>query len=199
MNLDQLVTQNLGKPVEREDPTNVDQCFDWAFAYIDALSIPRTTIRHLRAYEIWTLATDETRRYFDLIPNTPTAVPQKGDIVIFDTTVGVSGHVCIASGNNDGTKTFQSTDQNWNGHLFIEYIWHNYTGVLGWLRPKKTTVMAIISQDELDKIRLDRDTNYNLLQIEKSKVEELIKQIGDPRFKQTLIDFKETLNKLPLS
>lgn len=36
------------------------------------------------------------------------------------------------------------------------------------------------------------------LVVERQKVEELTKQVGDPRFKQTLIDFKETLNKLPL-
>ncbi len=198
MNLDQLVAQNLGKPVEREDPTNVDQCFDWAFAYVDALGIPRSAIRHLRAYEIWTLATDETKKYFDFIPNTPAGVPQKGDMVIFGTAVGISGHVCVASGNNDGTKTFQSTDQNWNGHAYVEYVWHNYTGVLGWLRPKKPTVMATISQNELDKIRSDRDTYYNLLGEEKKKVEALTLQMGDPRFKQTLKDFKATLDKLPL-
>lgn len=137
--LEQLVKDNLGKAVEKEDSSNLDQCFDWLLAYVDALGIPRSAVRHFRAYEIWTLANDETRKYFDLIPNSLTAVPKKGDVPIFDKTVGPSGHVCLASGNSDGTKSFQSTDQNWNGHLFIEYIWHNYNGCLGWLRPKSTS------------------------------------------------------------
>lgn len=140
---DDLVKQSLGKAIEREDPANYAQCMDWAFAYCDALDIPRDTIRHLHAYEVWILATDETRKYFDLIPNSPIGTPQKGDLVIFGTAVGVSGHICVASGSNNGTTTFQSTDQNWNGHSYIEYIWHDYgpqigdrRGVLGWLRPK---------------------------------------------------------------
>lgn len=133
-----FIKNNLGKAVEREDSTNLNQCFDWAFAYLDdVLEVPRSSIRHLRAYEIWTLATDETKKYFDLIPNSPIAVPQKGDIVVFGTAVGVSGHVCIASGNNQGTTQFQSTDQNWGNHSFVEYIWHNYVGVFGWLRKKQ--------------------------------------------------------------
>lgn len=143
MILDDLVLQNLGKPVEREDPSNYAQCMDWAFAYCDALGIPREAIRHLHAFEVWTLASDVTKKYFDLIPNTASFVPQKGDLVIFGTAVGVSGHICIASGNNSGTQTFQSTDENWSGHAYIEYIWHNYgpqtgdkRGVLGVLRPK---------------------------------------------------------------
>lgn len=169
MTLEELVAQNLGKPVEREDASNLDQCMDWAFAYVDALGIPRSAIRHLRAYQIWTEATAETKQYFDLIPNTPTGVPPKGALVIFDTTVGVSGHVCIASGNADGLKTFQSTDQNWNGHLYIEYIWHNYNGVLGWLVPKvqsPSVLMSKLTQAEEDALRKARDDNYNNWQAE---------------------------------
>lgn len=133
---EQLVAQNLGKPVEKEDPTNVDQCMDWIFAYVDALGIPRSTVRHLLAYQVWTQATNETRQYFDLIPNTTTFVPKKGDIGVFGTGVGTAGHVCLTDGNGD-TKTFQSADQNWNGHKYIEYIWHNYNSFLGVLRPKQ--------------------------------------------------------------
>lgn len=176
---------NLGKPVEREDPSNPDQCFDWAFAYLDdVLGVPRSAIRHLHAYEIWTKATDETRKYFDLIPNSPTNVPPKGAIVVFGTEVGPSGHVCIASGNTDGTKAFQSTDENWNGHKYIEYVWHTYggkNGVLGWLVKKNastgtTEPMVTIPQKELDTIRLDRDKNYNDLQAALKQIEILKKR-----------------------
>lgn len=140
--LDQLIAQNLGKPVEKEDPSNLDQCFDWAFAYVDVLGIPRSAIRHLRAYEIWTLATAETRQYFDLIPNSPSFIPQKGDMPIFGTEIGPSGHVSTATGIGN-LNTFQSADQNWNGHKYIEYITHSYggsQGLLGVLRPKNQTI-----------------------------------------------------------
>lgn len=135
-----FIKQNLGKPVEREDASNLDQCFDWAFAYLDdVLGVPRSAIRHLLALQIWTQATDETRTYFNLVPNTPTGTPPKGALVIFGTEVGPAGHVSLASGNNQGTTMLQSTDQNWAGHKYIEYIWHSYggrQGVLGWLVPK---------------------------------------------------------------
>lgn len=139
MTLDELVQANLGKSVEVEDPSNLNQCYDWFFAYCDALNIPRSSVRHLRAYEIFTLATDETRKYWSVIPYDGKNRPQKGDVVLFGQIVGPSGHVCIASGNIDeNAKTFQSTDQNWNGHPFVEYIWHTFNGVLGWLRPTIT-------------------------------------------------------------
>lgn len=136
--LDQLIAQNLGKPVEREDPSNLDQCFDWAFAYVDALGIPRSAIRHLLASQIWTDATVLTKQYFELIPNTPDFVPQKGDMPVFGTEIGKAGHVCLATGLGD-TNKFQSADENWNGHLYVEYVWHTYggnQGLLGVLRPK---------------------------------------------------------------
>lgn len=198
INYEDFIKANLGKPVEREDPTNVDQCFDWAFAYLDdVLGISRSAIRHLRAYEIWTLATDETRKYFDLVANTPTGTPPKGALVIFGTAVGVSGHVCIATGSNEGITRFQSTDQNWNGHSYIEYVWHNYTGVLGWLVPKSlppstTEPLATITQKELDQIRKDRDLHYNELQATKKTVDSLNQILAD---KNGQIASLQTTNK----
>lgn len=183
--LEQLVKDNLGKPVEREDASNLDQCYDWFFAYCDAIGVPRAAVRHLRAYEIWTLANDETKKYFDLIPNSQTFVPQKWDVGIFGTDVGVSGHVCICSGNNSGLDTFQSTDQNWNGHAYVEYIWHNYNGFLGVLRPKTQAVQTPTTSDQqaiIDQLRAQRDGNWNL-HLEDQKViaqkDQRIKELGD--------------------
>lgn len=132
---DQFFTKYNGKPVEVEDPTNIYQCFDLAFAWVDFLNIPRTSIRHLYAYEIFTKPNVDTPKYFQTIKNTPTGVPQVGDLVIFDTTVGIAGHVCISNGTGD-TKTFISFDQNWAGVKKAVTVTHkNYNGVLGWLRP----------------------------------------------------------------
>lgn len=124
-----------GKPVEKEDSSNLNQCFDLAFAWVDLLNIPRETIRHFYAYQIYTLAGDVTKQYFDLIPNTPDGVPQAGDLVVFGQAVGVAGHVCVANGTGD-VNTFDSEDQNWSGKQYAMLVHHNYNGVLGWLRPK---------------------------------------------------------------
>ena len=129
--------QYNGKPVETEDPSNRDQCMDLAFAWCDALGIPRETIRHLYAYQVFTEPNDATRQHFQLIPNTPDGVPEQGDLIVFSTVVGPAGHICIATGTGDA-NTFQSFDQNWNGHAYTETVGHSYNGVLGWLRSEDT-------------------------------------------------------------
>ena len=149
---DQWLATVDGKPIEVEDSSNVDQCMDEAFSWLDFLKIPRETIRHLRAYEAWTLATDVTRQYFDLIVNTPDAIPHVGDLPVFSDVVGPSGHICVAKGVGD-TSTFKSEDQNWDtvhfnkgkdpntGELipYCREVTHNYSGVYGFLRPKAVT------------------------------------------------------------
>jgi hypothetical protein len=122
----------VGKPCEVNDPSNLYQCMDLAYAWCDFLEVSRDAIRHLYALEIWTKPNDLTVKYFEMIPNTPLGVPQVGDIVVFKG--GTSGHVSIANGIGD-IKNFQSFDQNWGttvGKCGI--ITHSYDDVLGFLR-----------------------------------------------------------------
>lgn len=129
----QFFSKYNGKPVEVEDSTNKFQCFDLAFAWVDFIKVPREAIRHLHAFEIWTLPTDTTIKFFEMIPNTQNGVPEAGDIVVFSNKVGVSGHVSISTGKGD-TSTFESFDQNWNSKQFATPTKHDYKFVLGWLR-----------------------------------------------------------------
>jgi len=134
---DQFFSKYNGKDVEAEDSSNLNQCFDLAFLWCDSLGIPRSSVRHLYAYQIFTQPTSETKQYFKLITNSPDGIPQVGDLVIFGTKVGTAGHVCISNGTGD-TKTFQSLDQNWGttpSQKKTRIVTHNYTGCLGWLRP----------------------------------------------------------------
>ena len=130
-----FLNQFNGTFVEVVDPNSKYQCFDLADAWLDFLGIPKDSIAHYYAYQIYTDANDRTRQFFDLIPNTPDGVPKAGDVVIFSKAVGVAGHVCIASGNGN-TDIFQSFDQNWPSGSPAHLQQHNYDGVLGWLRPK---------------------------------------------------------------
>lgn len=134
--------QVLGKPIEVEDPTNLDQCFDLAFAWCDFIKVPRETIRHLRAFQIWTQPQDSTLQYFDYIPNTPNGVPPEGSIIVFSDAVGVSGHVCIGTGKGD-KNGFTSLDQNWAGAQYAKLVDHVYTSVLGWLVRKQLPVVSV--------------------------------------------------------
>lgn len=75
------------------------------------------------------------RGNFDKFPNTPDGVPQYGDVVIWDTHVGDGGgHVAICL-SGEVTK-FSSLDQGWPIPSNVSKSEHNYTHVLGWLRPK---------------------------------------------------------------
>jgi hypothetical protein len=134
---EQFFAKYNGENVEAEDPSNLNQCMDLAFSWCDFIGIPRSSIRHLYAYQIFTQPTPETKQYWKLISNTPDGIPQVGDLVIFGTKVGIAGHVCISNGVGDA-KTFQSLDQNWGttpSQKKTQIVTHNYTGCLGWLRP----------------------------------------------------------------
>lgn len=70
---------------------------------------------------------------FQKINNLPWNVPKQGDIIFWKS--GVSGHVAIY--NTGNVWKFNSFDQNWNGVKRCALVDHNYSGVIGWLRPRK--------------------------------------------------------------
>ena len=99
---------------------------------------------------------------FEQIGNTPTGVPQDGDIMFWNT--GTYGHVAIFL---EGTiSTFNSFDQNWPVGSPNHIQNHTYSNVLGWLRFKGLPVMD--NQAMIDQLRAERDTNWNLYQAERN-------------------------------
>ena len=137
-----------GQGIELSDETNIYQCMDLAYSWIFYLNYPKSTIQHLYAYQIYTEPREITLNYFDLIKNTPSAVPQAGDLVIWSNVVGVAGHVAIATGQGD-TNKFKSLDQNWQGVSRAVIVEHTYKGVIGWLRPKKTNTQEFTDQTKI--------------------------------------------------
>lgn len=113
------------------------QCMDLAYLWVFCHDIPKAAIQREHAYQVFTMANDLTRQYFDVIPNTPTFVPKTGDLGIFNKGghIGVSGHICICTGEGD-TNRFKSLDQNWGGKQ-ARVTTHDYRLFLGVLRPKK--------------------------------------------------------------
>lgn len=81
--------------------------------------------------------------------NTPTAIPQKGDILLWGTKAGGGfGHVAIF--NNGNLFTFTSFDQNWPVGSYCHFQGHNYFGDLkGWYRP----IIKITDEQKEQKIR----------------------------------------------
>lgn len=75
------------------------------------------------------------KNLYTKIPNTPTGIPQKGDVVIWSGAAnGGPGHIALFY-QGDVMK-FTSFDQNWPTGSVCHFQPHNYNYVLGWLRPR---------------------------------------------------------------
>lgn len=147
-----FIADNNNKSVEVEDASALDQCMDLAFKYCDVLGIDRAAIRHAYAYQVWAQPNEFTRKYFDLIENTPTFIPRTGDLAVFKIINGIPiGHISIVAPGSD-INNLVSFGQNWDTlhyyHLdsfgnHIPYcrtvVHYAYYGVAGFLRPKLTT------------------------------------------------------------
>lgn len=136
MLFDDFINKWKGKGIDF-DGAYGDQCMDLMHQYIVEV-LGKTDGRILAApaaKDVYlNFANVFGHEYFDKIDNTPTGVPQKGDIIFWGTGIGQYGHVAIF---HDGdVNKFNSFDQNWNGHQYCETISHPYTSVLGWLRFK---------------------------------------------------------------
>ena len=96
-------------------------------------------------------------KYYDRIVNTPLAIPQKGDILIWGKSAGGGyGHVAVYSSGN--LFNFVSFDQNWPNGSYCHFQGHNYFGgLLGWIRPKQPST-GTTDRQTLQQIRIVVDT-----------------------------------------
>lgn len=125
------------------------QCKDYANAYSIWLGHP---LKASNAAPTWTIAQDP---FWQKLANTPTFVPQIGDIVVWGAWSGNPyGHIGIVLDAN--VNSFRSVDQNWfNANSTVgspaAVVSHNYTSprVVGFLRPTYTTNSAPAQGDEM--------------------------------------------------
>lgn len=108
------------------------QCMDLFYFYqLDVLGFT-SLFRAGTAYQAFAKGHPE----FEKIAYKPGMVPQVGDVIFWsDTYVKGTGHVAVFLEGND--KQFLSFDQNWPVGSNCHKQSHSYTGVVGWLRPKK--------------------------------------------------------------
>lgn len=133
-----FLNKNLNKYVEVVDPSNKYQCFDLVVAWTDYLKIPRS-FPFLYAYEIYTKYGDQQRKYFDRIYNSPEAIAQTGDIVVWSGQYnGGAGHTAICKkADLYNLECFSQNDPKGKPSIVRTY---GYTNILGWLRPKYLTI-----------------------------------------------------------
>lgn len=144
MTFDEFVTKWNGKGIDF-DGAYGDQCMDLMHQYVVevlGLSDGRILAAPAAKYVYLNFSTIYGNQYFERIANTPTGVPQKGDIVLWD---GYYGHVAIFKEGN--VNNFRSFDQNYPVGSKCHIQYHNYTNVLGWLRFKKP--VKLIPSDKI--------------------------------------------------
>jgi len=130
MTLDEFIKKWEGNGIDWDGHYG-DQCVDLYRQYVDeVLGFPQSPGVN-GAKDIWN---NYLKDYFTAIPNTPAGVPQKGDVVIWDS--GQWGHVAIFL--SGGASQITTLDQNYPIGSFVAKRNHNYTGIVGWLRPSGT-------------------------------------------------------------
>ena len=139
---DQFITKWNGRGIDF-DGAYGDQCMDLMHQYIFevlGLTDGRILAQGYAKDVYLNFNNVYGHELFDKIPNTPTGVPQKGDILLFNTfspVYGVAGHVSIFISGD--VNKLQSFDQNYPVGRKCHIQNHDYRGSLGWLRRKATT------------------------------------------------------------
>lgn len=87
------------------------------------------------AKDFWNNYSKDANLYnnFTRISNTPSFVPIEGDVMVWGN--GTYGHIAICTGEGD-VNYFNSFDQNYPTGSACKVVKHNYSNVLGVLRPK---------------------------------------------------------------
>ncbi|EDN68055.1 secreted protein [Beggiatoa sp. PS] len=143
--VDSFVQSSTGNCIDMDGKYGC-QCVDLMHSYIqEVLGVPRSA-HNIRgnAYPIYnglanstTISSGTQVVQLNKIPNTPSGVPQKGDIIFWTSADGF-GHVAIFISGD--VNSFTSLDQNWvNSNLTqgsaAAVVTHNYNNVVGWLHP----------------------------------------------------------------
>lgn len=188
MTLDTFITKYMGKTIGYPDGQYVGECLSLAKVYIkECFGFDPPPSGSNSAYGYWSNFPNPLPKYFTKVSNTPDGVPKRGDLVIWNTNAGGGyGHIAIFL---EGTaSSFKSLDQNWNGRQTHEQG-HYYTNVVGWLTP----IMPgnTYTEEQMTKVRLERDKNWDLYQTEKADHEATKAELAEE--KQSNAQFIQTL------
>lgn len=158
MTISDFLNKWNGKPLDFDGYYGY-QCMD-LYQYYNRDVIGAPYIPADPAYKVWTL-NQYPKDFYTKIANTPTNVPQKGDVVIWSAQAnGGFGHIAIFY-QGDMLK-FTSFDQNWNGK-YAHFQPHNYSYVLGWLRPKKPVTTQPVTLEMVKQIVFSNVTADSIL------------------------------------
>lgn len=144
MSFDQFISKYNGKGIDYDGAYGF-QCVDLYRQYVKEVLVVPQSPPVPGAKDVWNTYLPQ---YFERITNTPEGVPQKGDIMIWGSNYGPYGHVGVYRDGN--VWGFNSFDQNDPVGTKCHIQYHNYRGVLGWLRLRS---QSLTPQQKEQKVR----------------------------------------------
>lgn len=136
MTLQEFYDKYNGKSNVGNTAVNRGECVGLSSLWMDNFNVPHV---YGHAKDLYANAPDE---YFAKIPNTPDAIVQEGDIVVWGQGYnGTFGHTGVAKGKADVSsfECFQQNDPLGSKPHIKRY---NYSYVIGWLRPKNPAIIT---------------------------------------------------------
>jgi hypothetical protein len=168
MTLTQFVTKYNGKHIDFDGypPSNPYQCVDLYRFYCKEVLGFNQSAGVASAYQLWD---KYLKDYFTQVPNTPTGIPQPGDIIIWNQNYGPHGHVAIfLSGDVNKMTCFSQNDPLGQPCIKKDYTYRN---IYGWLRPKENMSTALDTcQKDREKFWNERDNILRLLDLEPANI-----------------------------
>lgn len=208
MTLNEFVDKYLGKKVDF-DGAYGNQCVDLARFYWKEVCGIQQPKGVAGAADFWSnYSTDPILKdNFEKIVNTPEAVAQPGDVVVWNRNYGKFGHIAVCvSADMNNLSCFSQNDPS--GAL-CGLKAYKYTNIYGWLRPKKATMTAdemiikktdfeklVTKSSQLDEVLAkyqvaDAQGLYNQIQGLNSRITDLTNQLGTA---QAEVKNKEEIN-----
>jgi hypothetical protein len=143
MTLDEFVKKNKGEKLDFDDAFGA-QCMDLYRFYVrDVLVLPQSP-PVIGAKNVWDTY---LKQYYTRVRNTLSAIPEKGDIVIWGERYGKFGHIAVIL-EADLRKfiAFSQNDPLGKPCIIKEY---RYDRILGWLHPKAEAIVKITDQTKI--------------------------------------------------
>lgn len=169
MTLQQFIDKYNGKAVDFDGYFG-NQCVDLAQQYNKEM-FNGPFLSGAAAKDIWNTYPPSI---YDRVTNSPTGVPQAGDIIIWGTSYGPYGHIAICTEAN--VNNFKCLSQNDpTGALTQIKDYPNYNGVLGWLHPKQSVVIPPTDDCplKLKQVTEERDRLNGVITLKDKEIAEL--------------------------